>query len=90
MTATEDFIREFVSQINDFDSRMEAFEAAVADPDIQALLSMAAEFEPELMDRYKIWDMLGDRSAFRKRVTPKIGSLDGHLYVHHHEADESD
>ena len=89
MTATEEFIRELSSQIKDFDSRMEAFEAAVADSDVQFLLSWAAQTEPELLDRYSLWDMLGDRDAFKKRVMPKVGGLDGQLYLHHHEADES-
>ena len=89
MTATEDFILELAGQIKEFDSRMEAFEAAVADPDVQALLSLAAQTEPELLDQHSLWDMLGDRDAFQKRVMPKVGGLEGQLYVHHHEADES-
>lgn len=89
MTETEHFLRELASQIKDFDSRMDAFEAAVADSDIQFLLSYAADSEPELLDRYSLWDMLGDRSAWKKQATPKVGGLDGSLIIHNYEADES-
>ena len=80
MDQTEHFLQMLAEQIKDFDTREEARKAASEETDIQFLLSYAATNEPELLDRFELWDLLAGKEAWKDRfkVTKSL-SQDGSL-----------
>lgn len=82
MNQNEHFIQLLAEQIKDFDSRKEAIEAAAEDTDIQFLLSYVASNQPELLDRFSLWDLLKNKESWKEQVQPGASrSEDGSLRV---------
>ena len=82
MNQNEHFIQLLAEQIKDFDSRKEAIEAAAEDTDIQFLLSYVASNQPELLDRFSLWDLLKNKESWKEQVQPGVSlSEDGSLKV---------